>query len=98
MDGIFFYMMKDITFLRIEISDVSNFLSGEEDSCFIEEEIEEMWGEYSRMIRVELCNMLIEEVEALNPFAIHLQFGFVEDLIRFVFPIHEVTKTKSIKI
>ena len=57
-----------------------------------------MWGESSWMIRVEMCDMLVKEVEAFDSFAIHLKFDFVEDLIRFVFPIHAVTKTKAINI
>jgi hypothetical protein len=32
-------------------------------------------------------------MEAFNAFAVHLHFGFIENLIRFVSPVHAVTKT-----
>lgn len=40
-----------------------------------------------------MSNHLVEEMETLDPFAVHLMFDFVEDLVRFIFPIHAVTKT-----
>jgi len=39
-----------------------------------------------------VSDMLIKEMEVFYSFAIHLQFDFIEDLIRFVPPIHAVTK------
>ena len=80
------------TFGWVKITNVSDFLSGEKDSSFIEEEIKEMWGEVMILLRVKLLNMLIKEVKGLYSFAIHLHFHFIKDLVRLVSPVHEVTK------
>jgi hypothetical protein len=63
-------------------------LCGEEDSDFIEEEVEEVGGEDSRLMGIELGDVLIDEVEGFDAFGVHLLFDFVEDLFGFVFPVH----------
>lgn len=50
-----------------------------------------MRGEDSGLLRVELQDELIDEMEGLDTLGIHLLFDFVEDLVGFVFPVHAVT-------
>ena len=78
--------------LGVEVSDVSDFLSAEEDSNFVHEEVEEMRAEATCSVRVELANILVTGVEGLHSFGVDLLFDFVKDLVGFVFPVHEVTK------
>ena len=92
IDTVLFLIIFRSTFGWVKITNISNFLSGEKDSCFIEEKIKEMWGEVMILLRVKLLNMLIKEVKGLYSFAIHLHFHFIKDLVRLVSPVHEVTK------
>ncbi len=66
-------------------------MCGEEDSDLVEEKIEEMRGEDSGLLGVELQDELVDEMEGLDTLGIHLLFDFVEDLVGFVFPVHAVT-------
>lgn len=88
-----------ITFtLPIQVSHVPDFLSTEEDSDFIQEQIEEMGGECFCMVGVELIDKLVDVVESFHSLAVHLLLDFVKNLIRFVFPIHLLSYKNIINI
>lgn len=78
----------------VEVPDVSDFLGGEEDSGLVEEEVEEMRGKGPGVLGVEGLDVLVEEVEGLDALAIHLLLDFVEDLVGFVFPVHDAASYK----
>jgi hypothetical protein len=67
-------------------------LSGQEHSGLVQKEIEEMRRKHFGIGRVELLDKLVEEVKCLHPLRKHLLLDLIEDLVRFVFPIHAVTK------
>jgi hypothetical protein len=50
----------------------------------------------SGVLRVEGLDVLVKEVEGLDALAKHLLLDFVEDLVRFVFPVHGLQVTKLI--
>jgi hypothetical protein len=78
-----------VTFaLSIEVSDVPDLLGCQKHSNLIQEEIEEMRGEDFGKVGVELRDKLIDVMEGFHSFAVHLLLDLIEDLIRFVFPIH----------
>ena len=39
-----------------------------------------------------MVDELVDEGEGLNSFGVHLLFDLIEDLVRFVLPVHAVTQ------
>jgi hypothetical protein len=83
--------------LGIEVAYVADFLSGEENSCLIEEEIECMRSEDASILRIEVGDVLIEEIEGLDALGVHLMLNLIKNLVGLVSPVHAVTKTTIIQ-
>lgn len=80
--------MSSTSVLGIPVSECPDLLCGEEDAHFVEEKIEVMRVEHSSGIGVEHYDVLVEIVEGLDALRKHLLLHLIEDLIRFVTPVH----------
>ena len=82
------HLIERIATFAIYVLDVAYFLCGQEHTRLVGEQVKIVFSHEPCVVGVKLSHELVNEIEILSTFPIHLQFYFVKYLIGFVFPVH----------